>query len=446
MKRIPLSGWNIGFQRWLWVFLSIVYAGTRVRKVLPNLFNQYMKKKGNHKKGFCIVAVDVGIPGFRGASIHVSALSKVLIENGHEVHVVCRRTVSIPAYEFLDGVHIHRIYRGILAPVPFSSYTYKKPFPRKHSWLGGILRSAVKLCYRLYLRSLYTIYAGVYGALLVRRCRLDVILERETSFGAGALASILSGKPLILQTNAPVCAGLSLWRASKVLAYPMVRQELSERGVPEDRLVEFFPTVNTDIFKPDPKLRCLVRDRFGLEDVQVVGYVGIFAAWHGIPELLEAARLILKQIPTVKFLLVGPYHDYWSRQVQDIADSFIFVGPVPHETVPGYINASDVMVAPFNPAESDLTKNREFPFIPFKLVEYLACGKPAVSTSVGWIPKMVNGISGVLVGPGDPEALAKAVVEMLNSHMRIDDDVRRSLLDKYSMKNCYDTLMGVCGR
>jgi len=385
----------------------------------------------------CVVAVDVGIPGYRGASVHVYEVSRMLAERGHEVHVVCRRySADLPEHEVLGGFHVHRIYRGILAPVPFSSYGYKRRFRS----VGHPLRSVVRFLYRIYLRSVYLLYASLYTMNVVKEYDLDVILERETSLGCGALASILSGKPMVLEINGPVYSSLSLSRASKIFAYPQVCRKLIERGI--------FAAVDTDIFRPDPGMGCKIRDKYGLGDDPVVGYVGIFAAWHGVRELLEASQIVVREIPSAKFLLVGPYHHDWERRVEGkkISDSLIFVGPVPHESVPEYINAADVLVAPFNPTGADLTK-KTYPFIPFKILEYMACAKPVVSTSVGQIPQIIkHGESGVLVPPGDSAALANGILMLLKNPRRgkrMGEKARADILDRYSWRNYYATLIEI---
>jgi len=161
----------------------------------------------------CYVAVDVVVPHFRGASTHVYEVAKHLTQLGHEVHIISRRIGRVQlSYEVLDGVHIHRIYRGIIAPLPFSSYLQLETGGEKNQGL-------IQKLYESYLFTINMLYAGVIASRIITKHNLEVIIERETSFGAGAIASVIVNKPMILELIGPRFSKLSFKRARKILAY-----------------------------------------------------------------------------------------------------------------------------------------------------------------------------------------------------------------------------------
>ncbi|MBO3755098.1 MAG: glycosyltransferase, partial [Candidatus Brockarchaeota archaeon] len=209
----------------------------------------------------CYVAVDVAVPHFRGASTHVYELARNLIRLGHDVHLVSRRIrVEQNSFEELDGIRVHRVYRGVFFPSPVSEYL-QVGRQRKTGF--------VDLVYRAYLFTVYALYAGIVAANLVRKNNLDIIVERETSFGAGAMASMLTGRPMVLELVGPRCSILSVKRASRVLAYT---ENMLPEGVPRSRVVIVTAAVDTDLFKPDEEQGRIVREKYGLGSSTVVGY------------------------------------------------------------------------------------------------------------------------------------------------------------------------------
>ncbi len=351
----------------------------------------------------CYIAIDVAIPFFRGASTHVFEVARHLTKLGHVVHVVSRRAkMGQKQYEILSGVHIHRIYRGIVAPLPFSSYDRLEK--------GGIDSSAgpIDHAYAKYLFIAYAVYAGSISSQIIRRHGLDVILERETSFGAGAVANMVTGKPMILELIGPRYSRASIRRAKKVLAYT---RNAIPYHLPSGKVVFVDAAVDPDVFKPDPVQRKLIRERYHFGDSPVVGYVGTFAKWHGVEELIHGSMKLLTQYPQVRFLMVGPYFT-WAKELAEklkISEAYTFTGPIPHQEVPNYINASDIMVAPYNPQKSELRKKYGIGS-PLKLFEYMACSRPVISTSMPPITRVIREReTGLLIPEGNSEALNEAI-------------------------------------
>lgn len=378
----------------------------------------------------CYVAVDVVVPYYRGASTHVYEVARYIAMLGHDVYVISRRfSVKQHAYEILNNIHIYRIHRGIVAPLPFSKYRQLETQTKNMKPLDKF--------YEGYLFTIYAFYAGLFASSIIKKYGVEVIIERETSFGAGAIASIITKRPLILEVIGPRYSKLSLDKSKKVLAYT---RAMIHDPIPQDKLVLVTAAADVERFHSDSVKRKAIRKKYNLQDSTVIGYVGTFAEWHGIQELIDASVRVIEHSSNVRFLMVGPYFENARKLAVErgVSAWFVFAGPVPYANVPDYINAADILVAPYNPARSELRRNYGIGS-PLKLFEYMACEKPVVTTSVSPIDQMIrNRKNALMVPPGDPGALARAIISLLENPQlmnKISKVAREDVVKRYSWKS-----------
>jgi glycosyltransferase involved in cell wall biosynthesis len=69
------------------------------------------------------------------------------------------------------------------------------------------------------------------------------------------------------------------------------------------------------------------------------------------------------------------------------------------------------------------------------LIESMACGTPSVGTRVGGIPEVLSDGAGLVVQPGDADALVVALAQILDGGFRIPPEVRARKLQHYSFEN-----------
>ncbi|MFN8496553.1 MAG: glycosyltransferase [Anaerolineae bacterium] len=148
---------------------------------------------------------------------------------------------------------------------------------------------------------------------------------------------------------------------------------------------------------------------------------------HGAPMLLCMGRLryykglhvlieALPGLPGVTLVVAGsgPMGADWQTLAQSlgVGARVHFIGDVSDDDQPALYQAADLYVLP--------ATHRSEAF-GVALVEALACGTPAVTTEVGTGTSYVNqdGVTGVIVPPSDPPALAAAIRALLA------DDARR---------------------
>ena len=126
----------------------------------------------------------------------------------------------------------------------------------------------------------------------------------------------------------------------------------------------------------------------------------------------------------------------------DVSDKVIFMGMVPYQRVPLYINASDVCAAPFVKV-----RNERSGVSPLKLCEYLACRKPVVASKLSGLEILEQNNTGILVKPENPEALANAIIRLLqNSDCRnqMGENGRRYVVENRSWESVAKRVAEVC--
>lgn len=155
------------------------------------------------------------------------------------------------------------------------------------------------------------------------------------------------------------------------------------------------------------------RARLGLAPDDVcVTVVGSITRGRGQDVAIAALARVRERVPAARLVLVGEPHPRaldraYADELRELADhdDVVFAGPQPSDALADVYAASDVVL---NPARSE-SFGRVAP-------EALVAGRPVVATRVGGIPEAVrDGVDGLLVAADDSEALAVAVLRVLEA-------------------------------
>jgi glycosyltransferase involved in cell wall biosynthesis len=156
---------------------------------------------------------------------------------------------------------------------------------------------------------------------------------------------------------------------------------------------------DVEAWRPGAFDPAVARERLRAGDARIVMFLGTPRGHKGVDDLVEAVRRLAR--PDVLLALVGAGARYggvpWLRTTDEI----------PFAEVPLYLAAADVVVVPQRATSDTLGQ------VPAKLFDAMALGRPIVSTRVSMIPEILEGC-GLLVEPGDPQALAAAIARLLD--------------------------------
>jgi glycosyltransferase involved in cell wall biosynthesis len=182
-----------------------------------------------------------------------------------------------------------------------------------------------------------------------------------------------------------------------------------ERGdLTRDRVSVVHSAYRTDRFHPGIDGRNVRADLAVRPQTPLVGVVGRLVRDKGQDDFLRAAALILRQRPDVVFLLVGSGTEEAHLRALSaslgISGSVRFLGF--RDDTPAVTAALTVSVLPSVDCDAS----------PAVLKEALACGVPAVATSIGGAAEILrHDETGLIVPPRDPTRLAAAILSLINS-------------------------------
>ncbi len=269
------------------------------------------------------------------------------------------------------------------------------------------------------LHALWSLYR------IFRRERPDVVHSRtaKARFLTGAAAR-LAGVPAVVQTihgfsfNNEVDRRRSLYIFLERLAarfyhrVVLVSEADKEEGaklriVPPEKVTIVRSGCNVDKMRNvDQELVARVRSRYAPHGEPVVTLVGRLSPPKTPETFVEAADLVRRTHPQVRFLLVGdgPKREHVAGLIErlDLGEQVAMLGLRPE--VGEIMAASDVIV-----------HSSTHEGLPKTVLEGMAAGKPVVATRVGGVPSVVRDEeTGLLVDELDPCQLAVAITRLVD--------------------------------
>ncbi len=198
---------------------------------------------------------------------------------------------------------------------------------------------------------------------------------------------------------------ISLRLCKKIIAVSEgIKNDLLRSGINESRTVVIPNAVENSYGEKElADHRIEKRRLLSLEEEKfIIGYAGRLSEEKGLEYLIEAGSILREKGEAFKILIIGDgpkKKDLENLAVtKSLKKETIFTGF--QSDVENWLPALDVFVLP------SLTEGT-----PMALLEAMSVGIPAIATSVGDVPTIVeNGISGFLIDPADFRALAEKII------------------------------------
>lgn len=256
--------------------------------------------------------------------------------------------------------------------------------------------------------------ADVYVHLALRGAGTPLISTCHTWYDNNAVVRLYGALDRLVLRN----------YAGVVAVSEEVKQRLLKAGVHPARIHLIRNGID---LQPFNTARPSQQEERGTNRPLTVGLVGRLATEKGVDLFLHAAKSVLVDLPTTKFIVIGDGPDRAQLEALidelDIRESVSMLGR--SEDMPSTYAALDVLVS---------SSRKEG--LPIAILEAMASRLPVVATAVGAVPTVVqDGSTGLLVPPGNIDALTLAIVSLLRDPLkreRYGIAARQSIAENFS--------------
>jgi len=248
--------------------------------------------------------------------------------------------------------------------------------------------------------------------------RVEIVNTHSSNDGwLAGIAARLTGRILIRSRHIEVDYPNRFWSGMAFRFLP--RYVITTSQVIANRLVEELGVLpdrvscistGIDLTKFNPALKSNLREELGIApDVALVGMISVLRSWKGHATFLDAAAHLLKSSKRpIHFVIAG---DGPGRQ--ELTDKIAQEPWKGHVTllghrsdVPNVLASLDVLILPSYAHEG----------IPQIILQAQAMARGVVATTVGGIPEVVeDNVTGLLIPPRNPEALAEKIAALLDN-------------------------------
>ena len=286
---------------------------------------------------------------------------------------------------------------------------------------------------------------------LIRERAIDIVQVGGLVNPHGAIAAWLEGLPIVwqvLDTRPPMALRRVMMpivsRLADSVMFSGAGLIAAHPGAEalQDRSFVFYPPVDMDLFSPGPADGQSVRNELGIPPTApVVGMVANINPQKGHEYFVRAAARIKQQQPEARFIVAGASyetHRAYETRVRTlarelgVADAVLFVGE--RNDAQRIFRAMDVALITSVPNSEGA---------PTSAQEAMAVGTPVVGTDVGAVADVIDdGVTGYVVPPSDPEAIADAALRLLEDaplRERMGRASRVRAMERFSLERCAQT-------
>ncbi len=390
----------------------------------------------------CLVSRVILAHGIRGGmEQHAALLLRELQKRGHRFSII---TTRLPANVEPGASVAQRTW--YLESTPAIRYS--------RLWWRESARAIACLNDEDPIDLIWSQSAGAFGYLEQRSENVSPVVAIMHGTPLGELTGSLRSWKIHPSPRTTALVGLYLWRwlyegrrwrhvipklAAIVAVSEHVAQGIARLWKSSREQIQIVPNgIDLERFAPSPVTRAAMRRKLEVGDNELaVMATGRLAMEKGFQFLLKA----IVNLPQLRLFVLGhgKYGRLLQRQAQKLGleKRVRFLGHVPHDELPDYLNAGDLFA---------FTSILEEAF-PLSVIEAMGVGLPIVATRVGGVPTAIeDGAQGLLVPPGQVRPLRDALASLAASpalRARLGRAARRKAEARFSVERMVEATESV---
>ena len=345
-------------------------------------------------------------------SIHTQRWASAFADRGHQVHLLSIRKADIA------GVTVHTINIG---PVNSTSKVFTL---LSYLYLFFTARSRIKKINPDIVNAHYASTHGVIAAFANIHPLVISVWGADIIYDNGPQTPLIKKTLLRFSLNtADIITGTSKFLVEKIAAYVNSHSKIQQVAFGVD-ISKFTPSSQ----KKYHNIR--------------IGFVKSLKPKYGPKILLKAFKMINHKYPDTELVMAG--NGPMKQELKKIADALNlsdkveFTGFVSSENLPRHFMTLDIFVQP------SIYQSESFGVA---VLEASACGVPVVATDVGGVQEVcINQKTGFLVPPNDPDAIADAVIKLLDNPSLMQEygkNGREFVINNYKWPDCVNKMITI---
>ena len=206
---------------------------------------------------------------------------------------------------------------------------------------------------------------------------------------------------------------------------------VEERAIHADKVSVIYNGVELDRYDPDLYDSEEVRRSLDIKgDHPIIGTIGRLVYQKGLSYFLKAAELVYSEKKQVRFVIIGhgPEETNLKHLAESLGISHVCMFPGLRFDIARLLSTFDVFVLP-----------SVLEGLPRTIIEAMAMKRPIVATNIDGVREQLrDNITGLLVPPADPKALAVAIVNILDDQKkaeRLGSEARKDAQRLFDLKN-----------